>query len=557
VLQFLRLKNIAIVSELELEFDAGMNIITGETGSGKSLLLRGLELLRGGKASADLVRAGSDRAEIEAQFILTPEARERTLSDLREDFEWADEVLGEEEIVLRRTIDANGRGKIAINGRLSTRAELETVSSCLFDITGQHSQQRLLDEKFHRLCLDQFGVSRELLTKVRDAFEIWHELARRYEKVTSESSERVNKLRSLTFERDELSELALRSGEREELELELKRASSLESLTAGVQELLLVFEGEDGVGLELQLGRLEQLVAKLARLDPSLVGIQNLTDALAAQSSELRLEVERYASSLETDPERLEALRSRLSDIARIERKYGRNPEELIAYLAKISEELALHESGAYDLEKLQKELSLAREKLTELEQLLTADRKKVAVKLAKAVEKGLAELDMKRAKFSVNLSESRSSEFGADLVQFYLAANPGEPSHSLSDVASGGELSRLLLVLKNLLNEQTTPVLQIFDEIDVGVGGATSQVLGEKLKSLSPRFQVIAVTHAPQIAALGDKHIVVSKESTASRTNVVAQTLSQDERVMEIARMLAGKDVTEQFVKSAKELLK
>jgi DNA repair protein RecN (Recombination protein N) len=555
MLHFIRLKNLAIVSELELEFGSGMNIITGETGSGKSLILKGLELLRGAKASADLIRAGCERAEIEAQFLLDERARERTLSDLREEFEWADEVLAEGEIVLRRVIDQNGRGKIYINGRLSSRVELETFAEALFDITGQHSQQRLLDRRFHLLCLDQFGVKKELLEAVADSFARYSEVFRRYEKARVESSAQAEHLRRLAFERDELKEFGLKAGEREELEAELKRASSVEALSAGVQELLQLLEGEEGAGLEPLSGKFDQVLSKLVRFDDGLRELLELSSAVVAQLSEVRLAVEHYAARLEVDPERLEALRSRLSDLARLERKYGKSVDDLIPYFVRISEELALYESGAYDLGKLEKELAALKQELNERESLLTAERRRVSEKLSRAVEKGLSDLDMKKARFSIQLEPARSSELGADSVQFFLAANPGEPAAPLAEVASGGELSRVLLVLKNLLNEQTTPVLQVFDEIDVGVGGATAQVLGEKLKALTPRFQLIVVTHAPQIAALGDRHLVIEKRSTKTTTEVFASALSKDERVAEVARMLAGKDVTEEFISSARRL--
>jgi len=555
VLQLLRLKNIAIVSELELEFCPGLNVITGETGAGKSLVLRGLELLRGARGSSDLIRTGQEKAEIEALFTLTPEARERTVSDLRADFEWADEILAEDEVILRRVVDANGRGKILINGRLSTRAELAAVAAALFDITGQHSQQRLLEKGFHLACLDQFGVSKELLASVQTAFLRWSEVAKRFERARSSSAERQEQLRRLAFERDELKEAGLRAGERLLVEAELKRASSVEALSSGIAESLRLLDDDEN-GVEHTASRLEGLLSKLLRLDSGLGAIAELAAGIGAQISELRLQLEEYSSSLEIDPAHLEQLRERLSELARLERKYGRSTDELVEYFDAISKELALYESGSYELESLQKEVTAARDALSELEQKLTAERKKVAERFALAVDEGLAALEMKRARFTVEVNPSPSTERGADAVAFHLAANPGEPAHPLAEVASGGELSRVLLVLKTLLNEQTTPVLQIFDEIDVGLGGATAQVLGEKLRSLSPRFQLIVVTHAPQIAALGERHLVIEKESTESRTDVSVRRIDEESRVMEIARMLAGREVTEQFVRSARELV-
>ncbi len=549
------MKNIAIVSDLEIEFGPGLNVITGETGSGKSLILKGLELLRGGRASADLLRSGAQRGEIEALFLLDPDIRERTLSELREEYEWAEEVLCEDEVVLRRVIDATGRGKITINARLSTRAELEAVSGALFDITGQHSQQKLLNGRFHLQCLDQFGVSKELLSDTRSHFSQWNEVQKRLEKARAESHNNQEILRRLKFEREELQEAALVPNEREHLESEIRKASSIEALSSGISETLQILDG-DGEGVESSVTRLSGMLSKLRRYDASLEAGEMLAESIDAQLSELRLYLENYLSKLEIDPEQIEEMRQRLSLISKLERKYSRSLPELISYHEEIQHELSLYDNGAYDLDKLSKEVEQLRKKLTEVEERLSEERRNAAKTLATAVEKGLAELEMKRARFIIKVDKGRSSELGADDVEFLLAANPGEPASALGEVASGGELSRVLLVLKTLLNEQTTPVLQVFDEIDVGVGGATAQIIGEQLKGLSSRFQVLVVTHAPQVAALANTHLVVSKETSESRTDVLLRTLGSEDRVMEIARMLAGKDVTEQFIRSAEELV-
>ena len=555
MLQFLRLKNLAIVSELEIEFQPGLNVITGETGSGKSLILKGLELLRGGKASSDLIRAGEQRGEIEALFILDSESRERTIAELHEDYDWIDEVFAEDEIVLRRIIDGTGRGRITINSRLSTRVELEAVSSALFDITGQHSQQRLLDRKFHLHCLDQFGVSKELLAEAKKRFQGWNDVRKRLEKARSEAGSNQENLRRLKFEVEELGEAALEASEREQLEAQVKRASSVETLSGGVAEILTHFEADQG-DLEGGLDRITSSLSKLRRLDNSLEVADSLAESLSAQLGELRTELEHYLAKLEIDPEQLEIYRARLSQLSKLERKYGKSIPELILYLSDISKELALYEGGAYDLDLLVKQEAEERIKLTGVEEKLTQNRITVSSLLAEEIEKRLALLEMKRARFSVQITPGKSTEHGADAVEFLLAANPGEPANPLADVASGGELSRVLLVLKTLLNEQTTPVLQVFDEIDVGVGGATAQVIGEQIKTLSKRFQVLVVTHAPQVAALADTHLVVSKELSDSRTDVSLKTLSAEDRVMEIARMLAGREVSDQFIRSAEALI-
>ena len=554
MLSLLRLKNIAIVSELEIEFQPGLNVITGETGSGKSLILKGLELLRGAKGSADLIRTGETKGEIEALFVLDPEMRERTVNELHEHYDWIDEVFCEDEIVLRRVIDTSGRGKITINSRLSTRAELEAVSSALFDITGQHSQQRLLDKKFHLHCLDQFGVSRNLLLQTKKLFSSWNDVRKRLEKARLDASSNQENLRRLKFEVEELAEAGLQENEKEKLESQVKRASSVETLSSGVAEILSQLEGE--ADLEGGLDRLTGNLSKLRRLDNSLEVADSLAESISVQLGELRTELEHYLAKLEIDPEQLESFRSRLSQLSKLERKYTKSIPELVSYLLEAKRELALYEGGAYDIDLLVKQEAEEKALLSVVEEKLTKNRFSVSSLLADEIEKRLALLEMKRARFSVQISPGKSSEHGADAVEFLLAANPGEPANPLAEVASGGELSRVLLVLKTLLNEQTTPVLQVFDEIDVGVGGATAQVIGEQIKMLSKRFQVLVVTHAPQVAALADTHFVVSKELSESRTNVALKTLNVEDRVMEVARMLAGKDVSDQFIRSAEALI-
>jgi DNA repair protein RecN (Recombination protein N) len=556
MLQLLRIKNLAIVSELEIDFETGLTVITGETGAGKSLILKGLELLRGGKASTDLIRAGQQKGEVEALFVLDAEARNRTLAELHEHYDWVDEVFAEDEVVLRRVIDGTGRGKITINSRLSTRAELEAVSSALFDITGQHSQQRLLDRKFHLFCLDQFGVSKGLLEEAKQKFVSWNEIKRRLDKARADSSSNQEITRRLKFEVEELTDAELRVEEKEDLEGLVKRASSVETLSTGVSELLNILDGETEEGVVTVFDRVLTSLAKLRKVDSTLESVEALADSVSVQLGELRAQLENYLQKLEIDPELIEGYRARLSQLSKLERKYGKNIVEIISYLAEITKELALHEGGAYDLDLLAKQEREAKVELSAVEERLTKERKEVSVKLASEIESRLVALEMKRAKFSVKIEAGKSSELGADEIEFLLAANPGEPSNPLAEVASGGELSRVLLVLKTLLNEQTTPVLQIFDEIDVGVGGATAQVIGEQIKKLSRRFQVLVVTHAPQVAALADHHLVVSKELSESRTNVSLKTLDKNDRVMEIARMLAGREVSDQFLRSAEALI-
>lgn len=552
MLSVLRLKNLAIISEIELEFGRGLNVLTGETGAGKSMILKGIELLAGKRATTDLIRHGADRLEIEGQFILDP-ATARLLAD--QELLEAKAAL-EGEIVVRRSVDNSGRSKIHINGRLSGAAELQQLAPYLMSITGQHQQQALLDPNHHREMLDAFGVKPELLEQVNAAYQEYAEARRLLETFRKESDSRSEYFRRLTFERDELAQANLGAGEREELEAQEIRLSSFEVLAQAVTEALELLE-EEGGGIEDRLRRLRAVVSGALTLDRGLTEPFELIDSAAIQLKEADAALTAYGQSLQGDPERLEEVRGRIAEIARLERKYGKSAAELVEYLRQISDEVSDFESGAFDLEKLEKRLADARTALTKIEERLRAERLKAAEVLPKIVERELALVNMKRASFQVAVTPSASGPFGADTVEFLLSANPGEPAKPLAKVASGGELSRILLILKTVLRERSsTSLLQVFDEVDAGIGGAVAQVVGERLKALAKDSQVLLITHAPQIASLANEHFLIIKTSSADSTTTEVRKLTSDERISEVARMLAGKKVTASFEGSAKELL-
>lgn len=547
----LRTRNLAIVDELEIEFLPGLNVITGETGAGKSIVLKAIELLTGKRTSAEILRAGTDKCEIEGLFTLPDTTRQElaNLNDEVQDLATADELL------IRRTIDQSGRSKFYLNGSLTTAGVLQHLSIHLLDITGQHSQVGMLDSESHRRLLDEFGVPLELRVAVKAQYQIYSEAKRRLESFVQEASKREEYLHRIRFEREELEQLALEDGEEERIEDELKRLSNVEVVAASLDDALQMIESSDG-GIELELTRLHTTLSRLADLDSHLAAACSLTQSAALQIEETHLELTRYAAKLQADPERLEMLRERISEIKRIKRKYQKAIPELLQHLASICQDLDAYDSGAVNEKTLREQLLTVTAALEVSEQALTAARKSAAQKLAKLVESGLAELEMKRARFEVSVQEKERTSYGSDAVQFLLAANPGEPFRDLDKVASGGELARLLLVLKTILNEQAGPVLQVYDEVDTGIGGAVSQIVGEKLKAVSKKAQVIVVTHAPQIAAFADQHLQLSKHVKNSETFVVAKALSSEEQVKELARMLAGKKITANFEDSARELL-
>jgi len=551
MLSLLRVKNLAIIEELEVEFGLGLNVITGETGSGKSVLLKSLELLTGKRATAELIRTGAASCEIEGLFQLSQADRELLLAHVS----GLDGEELHEELVLRRVIDSQGKSRMYLNGRIATTSLVQQIANQLVDFTGQHQHQVLLEGSANRQFVDRFGVEPKLLEDVRTNYAAYAEARGALERFVNRSTAQAEQLRRLEFEVAELSQLELRVGEREELESELNRLTSVDSLRELVGGALALLEDSENSPYD-QLRRLSSLLRDAADKDSALAEAQTTLAGAENQLAEVGLALDRYAARLELDPARLEAVRSRISEIARVERKYGKAADLLVEYLVKTSQELELLSGGAQDEEQLRARLLSTERALIEVEEKLGLARRSAAAKLAPMIEAELAKVNMQKARFYVAVEDGEHSALGRERVEFRLAANPGSDPMPLASVASGGELSRVLLVLKAILNEQTGASFQIFDEIDTGIGGAVAHVVGEKLKTIATYAQVLLVTHAPQIASLADHHFVIRKESSKQSTRAKVQQLTPDERVHEVARMLAGKKISVEFENSARELL-
>jgi DNA repair protein RecN (Recombination protein N) len=552
MLSSLRIKNFAIVDNLEIEFGKGLNVITGETGAGKSIILKSIELLGGKRSSADIVRTGQDKAEIEGLFHISS----KDLSGLANLNEQLAEQITDEELLIKRVVDSGGRSKVYINGSLVTLSMLESISSALFDITAQHHQQSLLDADYHLKMLDEFGTPRALLDNAQSTYSEYAKQKRLLEQFTSEAQVKRDYFERLAFERDELKQAALVLDEKESIESQLDLLENSEELTKTISEALLLID-DDTNGVEPKLRKITSLLEQSNRLDPALSDVFSLAESSFLQVQEISSNLNIYSSRLNLDPDELERLRARLNEIARLERKYKLPINQLIAHFERIDQEISQYESGEFDLESLKAKLSATEKAMVEAHSKLTSKRKTLAKDLSRLVEKELGLLSMKRAKFSVDISESPANPLGADKVEFLLAANPGEGFKALSKVASGGELSRVMLILKAVLNERFGALTQVFDEIDSGVSGAVAQVVGEKLRDVAKNAQVILVTHSPQIAALADQHLYLAKNVESDRAQVSIQNLDKAQRIEQIARMLAGKNISKQFHESAKELLK
>ncbi|MDR2337566.1 MAG: DNA repair protein RecN [Deltaproteobacteria bacterium] len=555
MLSLLKIKNLAIVEQLEVEFNSGLNIITGETGAGKSIILKAIALLGGLRSTSDIIRHGQARCEIEGLFNITPENKQAIIEVADE----LAELLEDEEIIIRRIVEDNGKGKAYLNSSLVPLATLQKISVFLFDITGQHQQQSLLDHSQHRRLLDNYGEFGELLSVVKAAYLEYSKAKKTLDDFKKEASEKMEYFRRLSFEREELKQVGLELGEREKLEAQISKLQNVEFICNTINESLTLIDADEH-GVLLSLVRLRQLLENASKKDKNLEEFYKLIDSTYQQIREINFSLEQYLNNLEANPEQLESLRERLAEIARLERKYHKSIPELIEYYQKIQAELVEFEAGEFDIEKLEKKFLLTQKELEKLAAKLSQRRKASAKVLEQKVETELNRLNMKKAKFKIDFQEVELSSFGADVIEFMLAANPGEPFRGLNKVASGGELSRILLTLKTILNEKYATILQIFDEVDTGISGAVATVVGEKLKTISKTTQVLLITHSPQIAALADTHYVITKEiqksSKTEKTIVHINQLDRPARIEEIAHLLAGKNITEKFREIAQELM-
>ncbi len=542
------IKNVAIIEELHVAFLQGLNILTGETGAGKSIIIDAINLVMGGRASADSIRTGEDEATVECVFDIDGNDEVRGIL-VRAGFEAGRELL------VKRTISRSGRNRVFLNGSLATTSLLSEVTPRLVNIYGQHESQTLLKPENHVFLLDGFGALppvRQRFMELHREFRSVAEKLRNMEKAEADVSRRVDLLR---FQVGEIAAAGLRAGEDADLAEERQRLLHIEQLlraSRGVYQNL--YDGDNAV-----LGSLRALIHDVeegGKFDGELSRVANRLNEAYLQIEDGALCLRDYGSRLEADPGRLQELDDRLDLINRLKKKYGPAVEDVISFGRSAEEELAGLETGSENRGQLQKRLEELGKTLAEEGMRLSQLRRETAEKLERSMEQELAELAMKNARFRVGftvLEEPRAT--GMDRVEFLFSPNPGEEPRPLARIASGGELSRLMLALKQVLPESDVPTL-IFDEVDSGIGGAVSAKVGRKLKQVSLRQQVLCITHLPQVAACADHHFKVEKTSRSGRTTTGIALLSREARVGEMARMLGGAKITEKTLEHAREML-
>jgi DNA repair protein RecN (Recombination protein N) len=547
MLRFLRIRNLAVIEAVEVEFESGFNVLTGETGAGKSILVEAVGLLLGARASADLVRTGEPQATIEAIFE-EPDGRE---------------------LIVRREISNQGRSRSFIGGALATASALRDLSARLVELHGQHEHQALLDPLAHLPLLDEYAGAGDMVTGVVGAWTKLRAVRDELERSRMDEREKSARLDLIAFQLAEIERAAPRAGEDDELFSTKQVLASAEKIQRLCHESYATLYDSDDAVLS-GLGGVWKRVGELATIDPQFTPYVESRDGIKSQLEDLAFFLRSYADGIDASPGRLQEVEDRLALLERLKRKYGPALQDVIERRAQLTRERDLLTGAGEQAEDLVRVLQgLTAEFLTKARQL-SRTRRTAAVQFACDMEALLGELAMARTRFEVRfnegeLPESAWSERGVDNAEFFVSPNPGEDLRPLARIVSGGELSRVMLALKTLANTKPgaisesnpgSPKTLIFDEVDAGIGGRVADVVGSRLQELGHRFQVLCITHLPQIAARGTTQFLIEKSIRGSRTVTRVERLDQSGRVEEISRMIGGASITEQVRGSARELL-
>jgi DNA repair protein RecN (Recombination protein N) len=545
-------ENFAVVERLRLSLQAGLNALTGETGSGKSLVVDAFGLLLGGRASTDAIRTGAERAFVSGRFELPDDAALRALL--------ADAGIEAEdgELVIEREILANGKSRAYAGNRPVTVTLLRDLAPYLGDIHGQHDQQKLLYPDAQRELLDEAGGADAELAAVEAAWRAWREAAAALEELDRSEQEKLRLADLWVMQRKEIEALELQPGEDAQLENEARVLSNVARLTenaTAAHEALSDSEDAAAKSIARALKKLEDLVP----IDGKMRGVVEILEPARIAVAEAAHELRHYLGTLEADPARIEQVETRLAQIEKLKRKYGNTIEEIVAFLADVRSKLDAVESAAERRAELQKRIGQLEGAYRKAALALRAVREKAAKALQKAVETELAGLAMKGVVFRAALRETEASSHGVDHVEFLVSANPGEEPRALDHVASGGELSRIALALKTCVASRPAKNggrTLVFDEVDAGVGGAAAEMIGRRLKRISRSSQVLCVTHLAQIAGFADHHYRVEKKEAGGRASTTVQELKAEQRVREIGRMLSGQSLSEEALRHAARLM-
>lgn len=556
MLKSLTVWNFALLEHVQVEFQPGLNILTGETGAGKSILIDSLGAVLGARMSADMVRSGCDWLRVEAVFSLEDESlglHELLTQQAIDD--------SDKELIITRQLTRAGRSTALVNGCHVTLAVLRQIGAYLVDIHGQNENLALLKEEnqFHLLDGYDPDVS-EALAAYECVYREWREKKKAYAEKQQASREYAQRLDMLHWQDKEISEANLRPGEDEQLEADIRKLSHAEKIVGSVEESYQLLEGGGGNGLGVlpALSQVKKDLEEIGRFDDALQNAQKMVEEAYISLQEASYELRDYGESVEFSPERLDQLQSRMDVIYRLCKKYGATLEDVLAHQAKVEQELTEIENYDEDIAALEKEIAVLEEKLGQKADALTKLRTAAAQDLSSAIEEQLFALGMPKARFHIRVEQAEDySANGRDDVAMFFSANPGEEEKPLQKVASGGELSRIALAIKTVASSRDSSVpSMVFDEIDTGIGGRTAQMVAERIALVAQYKQVLCITHLPQIACMADAHLYISKRTVEGTTATQIRPLSERERISEIARMASGADMTTASLDNAREMV-
>ncbi len=551
MLRELSIKNFALIEELQISFDKGLNILTGETGAGKSIIIGAIGLILGERASSEVIRKGSDLCEVRGLFDIKEKVGLKKML--------AEKGLlsgGEEEFTLKRELSRQGRGRCFLNGQIVTLGMLEEIGNYLVDVHGQHEHQALLKPSVARDLLDEFGVLMKLRKKTEQTYRKFREKSGELEELRASEKERERQMDLYRFQIEEIEQANLNVEEEEVLEKEYKVLSNAEKLDQLSQELYHhLYEGAGSVTEKMALA--EKGLEKIVAVDQTLKDELKELSEVKYRIDETAIAIRDYRRKIEFTPQRLEEIIERKELINKLKRKYGNTIREILNYKKETRIKLDKLANSARSMEEITVEVERLQEELAREARKLSGERKIAGDKLKKKVERELKELGMGRARFDVEITQGEIKSSGMDEVRFLVAPNVGEDLKPINQIASGGEISRIMLALKTILAQADQIATLIFDEIDVAIGGRIAQVVGKKMRALFPNHQVICVTHLPQIAVFASNHYHVGKMVSGGRTRTMISLLDRKGKESEIARMLGGERLTEITLKHAREMIR
>ena len=547
MLSLLHIENIAVIECSDISFDKGFNILTGETGAGKSIVIDAISAILGERAYRDMIRTGANKASVRAVFTDVPQ------------FAWFEEngVEYDTETIIQREIYLDGKNVCRVNGSLVTVSILRKLGIQLINIHGQHDSASLFDEENHLRFLDDFADNSRLQDDYAAAYEEVAALRREIDRMTMDEGEKLRRMETLRYQIEEISKADLQAGEDDALEDRRKLLQNAEKISDGIETAVeCLYGGDDTDGAAALLAQAERELARLSRYTDAFSEIQEKVTDLMYQVQDVAEEVRSARDDLAYSADELEKIESRLDVIHRLRRKYGATCADILAYLENAKQELDQIEFADDHLERLKGKLKKAGKTAWDAAFALRQNSKTVAEELSARILTELSQLDMPRVQFFCQFTELELTANGADAVAFYMSANAGEALKPMSKVASGGELARIMLAMKNVLAEKDMVATLIFDEVDTGVSGRAAQKVAEKLRSVAKHKQVLCVTHLPQMAALASTHLLIAKEERAGRTFTTVTPLDREGRKRELARIIGGASITETTLKSAEEML-